>query len=190
MGRRQNPGLGVVPRAVGEIVDFGGSTVPAGFILAYGQNVSRTTYAALFAAYGTAHGSGDGSSTFGVPDLRGRTIVGKDNMGGTAASRLTGGTAGFDGTVLGGVGGNQAPQSHGHGVIDPGHAHSVQTNDSTNATQGSPYTPQGLYASYQRTLPTTQVPTGVSVQSTGAGASGNVQPSLVLNKLIYTGVWQ
>ena len=51
----------------GNIEDFGGATVPAGTVLAYGQAVSRTTYAGLFAAYGTTHGAGDGSTTFNLP---------------------------------------------------------------------------------------------------------------------------
>lgn len=56
--------------------------------MCFGQAVSRTTYAALFAAIGTAYGAGDGSTTFNVPDMRGRVAAGKDDMGGTAAGRL------------------------------------------------------------------------------------------------------
>lgn len=68
---------------------YAGATAPAGWLLCYGQAVSRTTYAALFAAIGTLYGSGDGSTTFNVPDPRGRAIVGKDDMGGTAAGVLS-----------------------------------------------------------------------------------------------------
>ena len=55
---------------IGEIHAFGGSVVPNGYLLCDGQAVSRTTYSELFTVIGTAFGSGDGSTTFNVPDLR------------------------------------------------------------------------------------------------------------------------
>ena len=78
---------GVVPPGVG--LDFFGSSLPAGWLWADGSAVSRTTYADLFAAIGTAFGAGDGSTTFNLPDKRDRTSVGKGNMGGTDAARMT-----------------------------------------------------------------------------------------------------
>lgn len=51
--------------------------------------VSRTTYAALFALISTSYGIGDGSTTFNLPDYRGRTAVGLDNLGGSSANRIT-----------------------------------------------------------------------------------------------------
>lgn len=78
----------------GTVLPFAGSAAPIGWLLCYGQAVSRTTYANLFAAIGTAYGAGDGSTTFNVPDLRGRVAAGKDDMGGTAASRLNVSTTG------------------------------------------------------------------------------------------------
>lgn len=60
----------------GAMLLYAGNTVPTGFLLCDGRAVSRTTYAALFAAIGTTHGSGDGSTTFNLPDMRGRTAVG------------------------------------------------------------------------------------------------------------------
>ncbi len=74
----------------GMLAPFAGTSAPSGWFLCYGQAVSRTTYAALFTAIGTTYGTGDGSTTFNLPDLRGRTIAGVDDMGGSAASRLTG----------------------------------------------------------------------------------------------------
>lgn len=55
---------------IGTISPFGGSVIPNGYLLCNGQAVSRTTYAELFAVIGTAFGSGDGSTTFNIPDLR------------------------------------------------------------------------------------------------------------------------
>lgn len=76
------------PIPPGAIVAFAGAIAPAGWLLCDGSAVSRTTFAALFAAISTAYGPGDGSTTFNLPDLRGRTTVGKDDLGGSAANRL------------------------------------------------------------------------------------------------------
>lgn len=74
---------------VGAIIPYGGATAPnAGFLLCDGSAVSRSTYADLFAVLGTAFGVGDGSTTFNVPDMRGRVAVGIDNLGGSAANRI------------------------------------------------------------------------------------------------------
>lgn len=96
---------GMAPTGV--VLPFAGASAPTGWLLCYGQAVSRTTYADLFTALGTTYGTGDGSTTFTLPDLRGRVAGGKDNMGGTAASRLTTGGAGVDGATLGAAGGAQ-----------------------------------------------------------------------------------
>ena len=69
----------------GTVLPFAGTTAPIGFLLCSGQAVSRSTYPDLFAAIGTTYGAGDGSTTFNVPDLRGRVPAGKDDMGGGAA---------------------------------------------------------------------------------------------------------
>ena len=62
----------------GSILPFGGASAPnAAWLLCDGSNVNRTTYARLFAVIGTAYGTGDGSSTFGLPDLRDRVPLGK-----------------------------------------------------------------------------------------------------------------
>lgn len=72
----------------GVMVPYAGTAAPSGWLVCAGQAVSRTTYAALFAAIGVIYGAGDGSTTFNLPDLRGRVVAGEDDMGGTAASRL------------------------------------------------------------------------------------------------------
>lgn len=93
---------------IGSAIDFFGSTAPnSSFVLAYGQAISRTTYATLFSLFGTTYGTGDGSTTFNIPDLRGRIIAGKDDMGGSAASRLSSTSITSGGpTTLGGTGGS------------------------------------------------------------------------------------
>jgi microcystin-dependent protein len=62
----------------GVVVEFGTTTIPGGFLACDGAAVSRTTYAALFAAIGILHGAGDGSTTFNVPLLTDRIIVGQN----------------------------------------------------------------------------------------------------------------
>lgn len=91
----------------GIVQAFSGSVVPLGWLLAAGQAVSRTTYARLFAAIGTTFGIGDGSSTFNLPDARGRVLAGKDDMGGSAAGRLSSPAGPVDGSTLGATGGIQ-----------------------------------------------------------------------------------
>ena len=65
----------------GTIINYAGSTVPEGYLLCNGANVSRTTYANLFAAIGTAWGSGDGSTTFTLPNFSGRFLEGTTSAG-------------------------------------------------------------------------------------------------------------
>lgn len=60
----------------GTIIHYAGRTVPSGWLICNGANVSRTDYAALFAAIGTTYGAGDGSTTFGLPNLNGRFLEG------------------------------------------------------------------------------------------------------------------
>jgi microcystin-dependent protein len=72
---------------IGTIAGYAGATAPNGWLLCDGAAVSRTTFAALFAVVATSYGTGDGSTTFNLPDLRGRVGVGKDDMGGIAANR-------------------------------------------------------------------------------------------------------
>lgn len=109
-------------------------TLPnSNFAFPFGQAFSRTTYAKLFERFGTRYGSGDGTTTFNGPDIRGRTIFCLDNMGGAAAGRITTAGGGIDGLTIGAAGGTQAitltrpdlPNTSGAvTVTDPGHVHS------------------------------------------------------------------
>jgi len=76
----------------GAMVDFAGTTAPSGWLMADGSAISRSVYAQLFQAIGVAYGVGDGSTTFNLPDFRGRFARYMDNMGTAAgaASRDTG----------------------------------------------------------------------------------------------------
>lgn len=107
-------GLKSGAKFIGEVFDWTGTTAPTLCVFPVGQTLSRTTYADLWAfaqieiaAGSTLYNNGNGSTTFGVLDCRGRVRASKDNMGGSAASRLTGTTMTPDGNTLGGTGGTQ-----------------------------------------------------------------------------------
>lgn len=126
---------------VGGMMPFLSATAPnSSFVLPYGQAISRTTYATLFALVGTSFGGGDGATTFNVPDLRGRMPVGLDTMGGAAAGRITAAAGGIDGTTIGASGGTQAvtlaranlPNVNVPVTInDPGHSHTINYGTNT-----------------------------------------------------------
>jgi len=107
----------------GTVVPFAGSTAPEGWALCDGSTVSRSTYSALFAAIGEAWGNGDGSTTFHLPDMRGRFLRGVDAAAGNdpdAGSRTAANTGGNSGDTVGSVQ-DDAFQNHGHRVYsDPG----------------------------------------------------------------------
>jgi microcystin-dependent protein len=87
-------------------LDYWGTTAPnSNFAFPFGQAISRSTYSALFALMGTTYGTGDGSTTFNLPDKRGRISVSLDNMGGSTAGRVTSGGSGIAGTAVGSAGG-------------------------------------------------------------------------------------
>jgi microcystin-dependent protein len=117
--------VGAVP--AGGVMPFAGSTAPAGWLLCFGQAVSRSQYGELFAVLGTSYGSGDGSTTFNLPDLRGRVVAGEDDMGGSAANRLTAAVSGVAGNTLGASGGDQ---------LTPTHSHPNTLSNNTVATSG------------------------------------------------------
>ena len=81
---------GVVAVPSGAVIYVAQNTAPTGFIKANGAAVSRTTYADLFAAIGTTFGSGDGSTTFNLPDLRGEFLRGWDDSRGIDSGRSFG----------------------------------------------------------------------------------------------------
>jgi microcystin-dependent protein len=193
---------------LGSGVDFWGATAPAGYVFAYGQALSRTTYSALFAVLGTVYGIGDGSTTFNVPDKRGRASVPADNMGGTAASRVTTGVAGINAALVGAVGGDQrAHKDTGLSVTsaavssavstDSGHSHAL-TGGGVYAGAGGSSAVTGAGSSFGnlRTgtdTATANVTTTVTTTVTNtltqgvAGTAQNMPPGIVCNYIIFAG---
>lgn len=132
---------------VGSWIPYGGDTPPIGYLLCFGQAVSRSDYAELFAVIGTKFGSGDGTSTFNIPDLRGRVTVGRDDMGGTPAGRVTTAGSSINGANLGASGGSQNHQLTTAQM--PSHNHSGTTSSSGSHTHtahiGNGFEGQSLY---------------------------------------------
>lgn len=201
----------------GTVLDYAGTVAPDGWMLCYGQSLLRSDYPDLFARIGTAFGAAD-ANHFSLPDYRGRVAAGKDDMGGTAAGRVTAAGAGINGAQLGATGGTethalttaQMPNhSHANTLSDPGHAHANSISDPGHShsfaagqawTNGGPQTWGGGPAGAIGVQPMNAAATGIWINNAGAAtgmginnaaagsgtAHPNVQPTLVLNKIIKT----
>lgn len=164
----------------GTIIAYPNTSVPSGYLACNGAAVSRQTYAALFAELGTTYGVGDGSTTFNLPDSRGRTWIGK-GQGTGLTDRAMGANAGAETHALS----TSEIAAHSHSVTDPGHFHTWN-----NSAQNGANTDAIMWLSnlVNQDIGTAYSSTGISIDNNagGGGAHANVQPSLVLNMIIKT----
>lgn len=198
-----DPNAGGVP--IGAGMEFWSNSLPPGWLWANGSSVSRTTYARLFAVFGTNYGAGDGASTFGMPDLRGRFPMGTDSMGGASLSgRLPfgwGQTLNYplgEWALQGHTHGlNWSDPGHGHAVSDPSHTHGV--NDPQHAHTTLDWRPGGsgdfvgtggsagdtvrLSGNAPTGIGLFQATTGIGIFASGTGITASVQQTS-------TGTWQ
>lgn len=193
----------VVP--VGAMIDWTGGPAPnSNFVLPFGQAISRTTYSvynAILSALGYPYGSGDGSTTFNVIDMRGRSSAGLDNMGGSAAGRI--GSVVTDsgtivGTTLGSAGGSSTHVqaagevgNHNHTASSSdgaGHSHSMSGyadyfGGSTGFVSGGPGLAYGTGGGPGTDVSHVSISTTVNNNSGGA-AMALLQPTIMCNKLL------
>ena len=198
----------------GAVLDYAGSVAPTGYVLLSGKTIgdassggteranadTSTLFQMLWNSMTDTEApviGGRGVSAVAdfaahkaitVPDARGRSTVGKDNMGGTAANRMTAAGSGVAGATLGASGGaethtliaSQMPQ-HNHTVVDPGHAH--QYTLAGNWSQGPSY--GGNCGNSPYTTNTSTSFTNISIGTAGGnGAHTNTHPVIVLNKIM------
>lgn len=159
----------------GSIVATGGSAAPTGWLMCEGQAVSRATYADLFTALGTSYGVGDGTTTFNLPNLKGRVPVGRD------AAVLP-----FD--TLGETGGHKDLHNHSHPAtttlnqkfpVPQANATENWVGIKANDTPGGTHTVAAV-------LNTNSVTGASQTGATGDGNGQNLQPYQVVNYMIKT----
>lgn len=155
---------------VGTITSYGGTTDPAYWLICDGRAISRTAYAELFAVIGTTYGSGDGSTTFNIPDLRGRVAVGHNTTYGLGAS---GGEATHTLSV------NEMP-SHTHSFVKGGASININVTSGVETTSGfESASTGGLWGGNKKA--------NSAIANAGGGqAHNNMQPYLVTNYIIKT----
>jgi len=184
---------------IGTVMKYAGTAAPSGWALCDGSLFSRSTFSQLFAAIGTSYGVGDGSTTFNVPDLRGKVPVGKD----AATFATLGATGGVETVALTAAQGGASNHTHTDNIAfgnptQGTHQHSVTTAYSEDTGQtldwafangaGRSFTVHGGLAtnSLSAGAITQGAKTG-AVTSSGATAGTahtNLQPYLVMNFII------
>lgn len=171
-------GVGGSAEEVGSIKAWPAAAAPASWMLCDGSALSRTLYPGLFAVLGTSWGAGDGSTTFNLPDMRGRFVLGA-GLGTGLANR-----------VLAALGGEEAHAlnanenaSHTHSATQPAHSHGV------NIPQAGAATGASLFANYSGGtaggITSGTATPAITVGTSGAGlAHENMPPFLVITYII------
>lgn len=192
----------VFTRFAGVIQMYAGATPPLGWLKCEGQAVSRAEYSALFAAIGTTWGAGNGTTTFNLPDLRGRAPIGVGTGSGLTARTLAG------------TGGSEKLQSHNHSLTggvtssgtcsitsSGGHTHTITTKTANirasgnlgMAWSGGSTTSTSFDSiaantgTHTHTVPNHTHTHNLAVSNKGDGNAENMQPFAVVNFIICTG---
>lgn len=171
----------LVPKNIcpfGHIVAWTTTTAPTHWLLCDGSDVSRTTYADLFGVIGITYGAGNGTTTFTLPDLRGRVIIMVDG----AANRITAAsTGGANADTLAGQGGAET-----HTLVSgemPAHTHDENADSAADGTGAS----RGITTNEAESAVTNDATLNTTSSTGGGGAHSNTQPWLALNYIIYAG---
>jgi len=169
----------------GMIAPFAGTTAPSGWLLCNGQAISRETYAGLFGIVSTTYGSGDGSTTFNVPDMTGRVPVCKSadaefsDLGETGGVRSVTLTSAESGIPSHGHTASSSPATtnitltdpgHNHSINDPGHSHSINALQNT-VGRGPGSSTFDKWVDSGASRGTNGSGTGISINGSGTGIS-------------------
>lgn len=177
----------------GMMFDYGGTSLPSGYLGCDGAAVSRATYAALFTAIGTTWGVGDGSTTFNVPNFQRRAAVGSGGSGTGTLGNTVGSTGGGETHTL--VTGELAAHTHtlSSGTVDSqgSHQHTLQQGGDNGSTQlhTSAFAADGTSPLGGTTAAGahTHNINALSLNNAGSGtAHNNLQPSAIVLKIIKT----
>lgn len=197
---------------VGEVHMYAGSSAPSGFLLCDGSPVSRTIYSELFSVIGTSFGSGDGITTFNLPDISGRTVIG------ASVNHVIGDTGGEESHVLSS---SEIP-SHSHVIPSHGHSNTITAttpvlshsitqpaftysapSGNSNSMGNSGYGKSSNVNATRSTNLAISNHSGAACTKTGGiddcnafntldsgsdDGHNNMQPFIVINHIIYTGV--
>lgn len=161
--------IGAMEFEIGSAMQYFGSAAPSGWLFCNGSAISRTTYADLFAVIGTTYGAGDGSTTFNLPDLRGRAPIGA-GQGSGLTNRALGAQLGAENHQL--TIAEMPAHGHGSGTL----AARVQSASGSNQNSAAGSSSGG--GTFTGNINGTVASVG------GDGAHNNMQPSLVCNFII------
>ena len=172
---------------IGSVIAFAGANAPTGWLLCDGQEINRSTYASLYGVVGLQYGTPSSTSLFKIPDLRGRQVLGKDNMGGTSANNTVDSVA----DTLGGFGGAEQKTIAKENL--PDHEHDLRSDNQdqfyvTRNVADAPTDPEVIQFNGPTGINTAQALASSGGVSGTVGESFNVMdPFLTLNYIIYAG---
>lgn len=197
---------------IGSVKMYAGSSAPNKWLICDGSAVSRDTFAKLYAVIGTTYGAGDGSTTFNLPDFRGRTAIGVGT--GTASGATAHALAQMEGAETITLSISQMPKhthvQNPHNHTQNAHTHQMRVRHldsgsnagyglvnsaNTTATGGTQYTINGNVTNLASTYGASVLnATATNIQATatnqetgGNGAHSNMQPYLAVNYIIFAG---
>lgn len=157
------------PFPPGMIIAFGAANAPTGFLICNGAAISRTTYASLFAVIGTTWGTGDGSTTFNLPDLRGVFLRGLDSGKGRDSN---------SNRTFASYQADNYP-AHTHAITDPGHQHTYTAGGATTGFVGNGGTAIPVSTSAPSSTSTPTKATGITATDSGGGTGTETMPKNV-----------
>ena len=159
---------------IGLISEFGGSVAPDGWLMCNGSEVSREKYSLLFAVIGTIYGDGDGSTTFNLPSMAGRTTIG------SSASHALGSAGGEESHELTA---SELPKDYAsiYARMNSSSVHNIYARSGASLkTESSDYMPLSLYGNQGKDISV--------ITFSGDGKAMNVmQPFIAVNYIIYAG---